>query len=302
MKRTLVTVLSKLVVLGFAVSASAAVPAIKVDCNKGGSVGAALAHLTQTGNTRGVTIFVSGTCNENISISGFDHLVLKSLGQGTTLQDASNGSNTVVIVSSSYDVTLEGFIINGGGTGVWCGNGSLCRLNSNTIQQSVGSGVSGENSNLYLTGNNILNNAAFGVDAESGSNVVTSSNTISGNFRGFTIFAASNLTASGDTVEQNSETGIVVVHKSFMRAVNVTINNNKADGVYIQSGSTAAFSGGNVITGNGINGVSVNDLSLAEFVGANTVTGNLITPDVGCFGQFPFADGAATVGGTTNCK
>jgi len=76
--------------------------------------------------------------------------------------------------------------------------------------------VSVEGSNLYLTVNNIHNNAIIGVDAESGSTVVTSSNTISGNSRGFTIFAASNLTAFGDIVQQNNESGIVLVHKSFM--------------------------------------------------------------------------------------
>jgi hypothetical protein len=301
MKRTLLATLSTLLVVGSAISALAA-PAIKVDCNKGGSIGATLAHLAQIGSTRGITILVSGTCNENITISGFDHLVLKSLTQGTTLQDVSNGNNTVVAVWSSNDVTLEDFTIIGGLTGVWCGGGSLCKLNSNTIQQSAGSGVSVEASTLYMAGNSILNNAGFGVDAESGSNVVSSSNTVTGNFRGFTIFAASNLSASGDIVQQNNETGIVVVHKSFLRAINVTINNNKADGVFVEGSSTAKFAGGNVATGNSINGVSVNDLSFGEFVGANTVTGNSVAPDVGCFGQFPVVQGASTIGGTTNCK
>jgi hypothetical protein len=299
MKRTLFTVLSSLVVLCFAVSAWAA-PPIRVDCNKEGSINKTLARLVQSGNTRDVTISVTGTCKENITITGFDHLVLQGI-PGSTIQDASNGSKTVVAVWSSNDVTLQGFAINGGSTGVWCG-GSLCKLSSNTIQQSAGSGVSVESTNLYLWSNNILNSVGSGVDAESGSNVVTSSNTISGNFRGFTIFAGSNLTASGDTIRQNNEAGIVLVHKSFMRATNVTFNNNKADGVYLEAGSTAYFSGGDVVTGNGINGVSINDLSLAEFVGTNTVSGNTISPDVACFGQFPGAVGAATVGGTTNCK
>jgi len=93
-------------------------PAIKVDCNTVASISATLAHLAQIGSTRDITVVVNGTCKENITISGFDHLVLKSFGQGTTLQDASNGSNTVAILSSFYDVTLEGFIINGGVTGV----------------------------------------------------------------------------------------------------------------------------------------------------------------------------------------
>ena len=80
MKRTLVTVLSMVVVLGLAVSASAA-PAIRVDCNKGGSISSTLAHLAQTGNTRGITVVVKGICKENITISGFDHLVLKGADQ-----------------------------------------------------------------------------------------------------------------------------------------------------------------------------------------------------------------------------
>jgi hypothetical protein len=241
MKRTLFTVVSSLVVLCFAVSAWATAP-IRVDCSKEGSINKTLARLAQSGNTRGVTISVTGTCHENITITGFDHLVLQGI-PGATIQDASNGSNTVVAVWSSNDVTLQRFTINGGSIGVWCG-GSLCKLSSNTIQQSAGSGVSVESTNLYLWSNNILNNVSSGVDAEFGSNVVTSSNTISDNFRGFTVFAGSNLTASGDTIQQNNETSIVLVHKSFMRAINVTINNNKADGVYLQAGSTAAYSGG----------------------------------------------------------
>ena len=163
MKRALVVLFSVVVVVSFAVSASAVSPAVKVDCNKGGSIGTTLAHLAQIGSTRGITIVVNGTCKENITISGFDHLVLKSIAQGTTLQDASNGSNTVVAVWSSNDVTLQGFTINGGATGIWCGGGSVCKLYSNTIQQSAGAGASVAASNLYLTGNNVLNNAGFGV-------------------------------------------------------------------------------------------------------------------------------------------
>ena len=94
MKRTLVTILSTVAVLCFVVSASAA-PPIRVHCNKRGPISATLAHLTQTGSTRGITILVSGTCKENISISGFDHLVLQA-SPSATLQDASvrNGKRT----------------------------------------------------------------------------------------------------------------------------------------------------------------------------------------------------------------
>ena len=39
---------------------------VEVDCNKTGSIGATLAHLSQIGSARGITILVSGTCKENI--------------------------------------------------------------------------------------------------------------------------------------------------------------------------------------------------------------------------------------------
>jgi hypothetical protein len=92
-------------------------PAINVDCNKKGSIGAILAHLTQTGNTRGVTIAVTGTCKENVSILRFDHLVIQG-APGATLQDASGGTAPVVGVAFSWDVTLENLTINGGADGV----------------------------------------------------------------------------------------------------------------------------------------------------------------------------------------
>jgi hypothetical protein len=89
-------------------AARAAKKAIKVDCNKGGSISATLAHLALTGSTRGITILVSGTCKENISISRFDRLILQASPRAT-LQDASNGNAAVVNIVSSSDVTLQGF-------------------------------------------------------------------------------------------------------------------------------------------------------------------------------------------------
>ena len=73
---------------------------IKVNCNKKGSIGATLAHLSHTGNTRGVTIPVSGTCKENIGITGFDHLVMAG-SLGASVQDAMNGSGIVFDVADS---------------------------------------------------------------------------------------------------------------------------------------------------------------------------------------------------------
>ena len=61
------SIFSLMVVLFVATSTVYAAP-IRVDCGKGGSISATLASLASAGNTRGVTIFVTGTCKENIFV------------------------------------------------------------------------------------------------------------------------------------------------------------------------------------------------------------------------------------------
>ena len=85
-------------------------------------VAASTAHwraLPAPGNTRGVIIFVTGTCRENIAIGAFDHLTLQA-SPVATIQDQTNGSQPVVVIFNSYDVALVGFTINGGSSGVDC--------------------------------------------------------------------------------------------------------------------------------------------------------------------------------------
>ena len=65
------------------------------------------------------TIIVSGTCNENVVIRGFDHLTLKAK-PGATVNDASGGTSFVLDIEQSSDATVEGFKINGGSIGIFC--------------------------------------------------------------------------------------------------------------------------------------------------------------------------------------
>ena len=76
---TLGSVCSLFVVVLAAASTMYAAP-IRVDCAKGGSINNTLASLTSAGNTRGIAIFVTGTCRENIAIAAFDHLTLQASG------------------------------------------------------------------------------------------------------------------------------------------------------------------------------------------------------------------------------
>jgi hypothetical protein len=82
---TLGSVCSLFVVVLAAASTMYAAP-IRVDCGRGGSINDTLASLTSAGNTRGITIFVTGACRENIAISAFDHLTLQA-SPIATIQD-----------------------------------------------------------------------------------------------------------------------------------------------------------------------------------------------------------------------
>jgi hypothetical protein len=275
-----------------------------VDCGKKDTISATLAHLLQTGNTRSVTIFVTGTCMENISIIGFDHLLLQA-APIATLQDASNSTAAVVTIFSSYDVIVQNFTINGGAFGVNCAGDSYCTLNLNKIQQAGVNGVRFSRSHGALQSNNILNNAGPGVVLQNGSNVFADSNQITNNSaQGIVVLSDSYLFATSDTIENNSASGIRVIGNSVMRAGDLNISGNLSDGVRLESGAAASFEGGNVITGNAGNGLAIHDLAFASFFsdGSDNVSGNQGQPDVACYLQFSATRGAGAVGGTTNCN
>jgi hypothetical protein len=277
-------------------------PTIKVDCNKKGSIGATLAHLMQIGNTRGVTISVTGTCKENITVGAFDHLVIQG-APIATLQDASNGTAAVVNIFSSYDVILQGLTINGGLDGVDCVGDSFCTLDLNTIQQSAANGVRFSRSHGALQSNNILSNALGGVVLQNNSNLVSFSNQITNNNgAGIAVLNDSYLFDSADTI-QNNGIGIRAQNNSVVRADTLALSSNRSDGVRLESGAAASFLGADVITGNAGNGVAVHDLAFASFFpdGTENISGNLTQPDVACYPQFSATHGAGTVGGTTNC-
>jgi hypothetical protein len=80
-----------------------------------------------------VTIFVTGTCRENIVIAGFDNLALQA-SPIATIQDQANGSQPVVVIFNSNNVALVGFTINGGSSGVDCDLDSDCTIYLNRIQ------------------------------------------------------------------------------------------------------------------------------------------------------------------------
>ena len=278
--------------------------AFKVDCNKNGSINAELAKLTSTGMTRGVTILVSGTCKENVLIQGFDRLNLLTTTLGTSINDASGGTQITVEIDNSQNVTVQGFTINGGAAGVGCGTSS-CYLTGNTIQSSLFNGVLVSTaSSAVLTGNVIQNSGERGLTVNVNSTVSSNSDIFQGNGSAG-IFANQGYVFAGTATIRNNggdgTAGIVATNHSAIRLAGSTISGNLNAGIAVQGGSEASI-GATTITGNALDGVLVKDLSFATF-GGNTITGNLSGTDVNCQPQFPATRGALTdIGsGTTNC-
>jgi hypothetical protein len=268
--------------------------------------------LLATFNPQGPnTISVSGSYKENVLIQSFDRLTLTAKS-GASISDRSKGTLPVVDIEDSQSVTMQGFTINGGADGIVCGTASVCYLQANIVQSSLGQeGVAvGGGSRAFLNGNTIQNNTQRGLTVNGGAQVFSNSDTFSGN-QSAAIVANSGtyLTATGSSVLNNGSdgsAGIVATDHSALRLSSCTISGNKADGVELRHGSEArfdAYSGPTTVTANAGAGVAVGDLSFGFFSAGESVTGNASGTDVLCSPQFSATRGALTNigGGVTNC-
>jgi Right handed beta helix region len=282
---------------------------LNVNCDKKETIRKALRLLAATNPQGPNTIFVSGTCKENIVVQSLDRLSLLTKS-GASIRDRSKGTLAVLDIEDAHSVTVQGFMILGGDTGVFCSNASVCYLTANTIQSAVGQqGVGVSNgSRAFLTGNMIQNNTQRGLTVNEGSQVFSSGDTFQNNVDAAMVAnSGAYLSAVSTIVQSNGSdgaSGVVATDRSTMRLISCTITGSGGDGVTVFRSSEARFDnylGPTTITGNGGAGVSVADLSFALF-GPSTITGNT-GGDVVCAPQFSATRGALTNigGGTTNC-
>ena len=292
-----------LLLLG-SVAASAHAATLSVNC--GGtygltSINAALKVLQNSEEFHGpVTINVSGACHENVVIRGIDRLTLNAIN-GASITDGSGGALDVIDVGDSIGVTITGFSIFGGASGIACADGGLCRLINDTVE-GAGNGVAvftlGQ---ARLTGVK-LNNNSGGLFVDHGGSVVGDA-TMQGNGRGIGLVAGA-VIAIAATITHSQEFGIFADTNSTLACYGCVITDNTAGGVMLRQSSSARFSGGFTITGNGGPGVTLSELSSAFFgFAAGTISGNAGGTDVLCGPQFTSARGATTSigGGVTNC-
>jgi hypothetical protein len=275
-----------------------------VNCGgKGGlnSIGAALKLLQLPLAVGPHAINVSGACHENVLIQSTDRLTLTALN-GASVNDPSGGNLSTVTIDDSRDVSLDGFTINGGADGVDCQDGSVCRLNGNTIQGAVnGYGVGVFFSQLFLDGGMLQNNY-IGLAAINGASARATNVAIQNNANGIEIRTQSFVNTAA-TITGNTSSGVFVHEGGTLSCPGCQITGNRDIGVILRRNSSARLYNGFAITGNTGGGILLTEESSAYFASIGTVTGNTGGMDVTCGSTYTTAKFATTNigGGTTNC-
>ena len=288
-------------------SAQADAATLYVNCAGKGpltSIGAALKLVQYLGPS---TINVSGACHENVVIQSLDRLTLNALN-GASVSDASGGTQDVIDIFDSRDVSINGFTINAawdgqsGANAIGCGDWSACRLSGNVLQGAAGgAGLDVfQASEATLDGDTLQNNY-YGLQVLSASKVreggasrtITSRNNVRGidMRRGAFVYLQANIT-------NNSDVGVAVQFQSTLELTSSSITGSGSAGALATQSSFARFTF-STISGNAGSGVILSDLSMGNF-GGTTVSGNGAT-DVVCNPQFAATRGTTTIGGTTNC-
>jgi Right handed beta helix region len=266
------------------------------------SIGAALKALQHSEEHGRSTIKVSGACNENVVIQSTDRLTLTGL-PGASITDASGGSLDTVQIADSRSVIVNNFTINGGAEGIDCVDGSLCRLNGNTIQGAADAGVIvGAIDAAVITGG-VLENNGYGLRVVNGGRAKAQDMTIQNNTVGGVEIRSGSAVNTNATIMNNGGSGMFVTHNGTLTCLGCNVTGNAILGIILRRNSTARFFGGSVITGNTGGGVLLTEESSAIFAGPSNVTGNAGGFDVACGASAATAKLATTNigGGTTNC-
>jgi parallel beta-helix repeat protein len=210
----------------------------QLTCGGGQTISAALRTLRP-----GDTLFVSGTCNENVVIP--EQVVNVTLdGQGTATLNTSDAHSSTILVRGT-GITIKNFaLITGGDTGILVTRGGGATIDGNVIQNTGSSGVVVNlSSSARIINNSIRENLESGIVISDSSSVRV----------GFLMAGAD---ASPNVIQNNKENGIVVTGASNARIVGNTISGNAGHGVLINRVSHADVSS-NTIDSNGGDGVFV---------------------------------------------
>jgi parallel beta-helix repeat protein len=221
------------------------------DSSSGGALDCSAGTLQAAVNNAapGDTIFVGGTCNENVVIrNDAQRITLK--GEGTATINGSNPNSPALIVRGK-GIVIQGFTITGGSVGIDLNRGSNAFVDGNVIENASGHGiVVGPGAFAGVINNLIRNNLGAGIVVNENSSARI----------GFS--EDSDTAAAGNAIQDNA-VGILVTNQSNARIVGNDISSNDGDGVLVIRRSSADISN-NAINGNGTDGIRVEDNSVVQ--------------------------------------
>lgn len=236
-----------------------------VNCANGDTITRALSRVHP-----GDTLFVSGTCSENVVISSpthqFDGLTID--GQGSAVISGSDSTLNTLDVTGVSGLTLKGITVTGGNDGIALNTASQTAIDNVIVQLTGRHGIHFQRASTgFVTNSTIAHNSQNGVIVNENSYVRI----------GFTAEVGASQGATGPCIiSNNGGHGVRVQRNSAARVYVSTIDGNVNDGVHVESDSYAEVAS-NEIGGNK-NGVFVSENSVLH-LGNPTGTKNEDVPN-----------------------
>ena len=248
MKKTTILIRTGKAVLlaGVCFSALTNAATVSVDCDKGGTIQAALGNVKP-----GDTVMVSGTCKEQVSFN--PELVRITLdGQKkTTIQHPGKGAaspHTVFI--RGKDIFIKGITVMGGLDGIHLAGPASAELDGNVVVKAARAGIHADKGSIVrILNNTVQESGAYGIDitgvslAYIGVRIpripARSPNTIRNNGGpGVNIERSSEAWIVGNTIADNKGSGIAVHRNAHADVIANVINANGGDAI------TASYNAG----------------------------------------------------------
>lgn len=243
--------------MGFALlllSSAAGAATVSITCPTPQPIGPNLNRLSP-----GDTLQVSGACSENMVIEAeIERITLD--GQGTATINGPDPNSPTVLVRGQ-GITIKGFTVTGGSSGIVVRSSASATIDGNTIQNTGLNGiVVNRNSFAEITNNTIQMNPNNGILVTEASSARI----------GFTGPPGARVPAP-NTIQTNSGHGVLVSRSSSARILSNTISNNTSNGVQVSRASHADIAS-NTLSGN------LDGIGIAENSGVNLGEDTTVDP------------------------
>jgi len=253
-----------------------------VDCSAGDTVSGAIASAGGMPNS--LIITVSGTCYESVFIFRSNVTLV-----GENPSDGISGNFSILASRGASHIEVESMTLGGGSVGLGCFSGATvtarnvnivnsgtgvmafyggnCDISDSTIDNNGHGLTLGSNSQVWLRGVDVTT-SAISTTSNMGANVLTGSSLSLG--RSPTDFSP--------TTFSNYYRGLQVTANGSVRILQAIFENNVADGIWADSGSSVFFesSSNAEVRNNGRFGISIGNLSSASLNGVLNISDNAI--------------------------